>query len=243
MPGHPPPLRTDCALFLDIDGTLIEFCDDPRSTRADDSLTALLTDLAQELNGALALISGRSIGRIDELFAPLRLAVAGQHGIERRGADGRLHAADPVDPALDAVRSRFTALATVHPGLLVEDKGRSIALHYRRAPECAATAHATAADLVHALGPDYHAQSGNRVVEIKARHLSKGTAIAAFCQEAPFRERRPVFVGDDLTDLDGFRWVDAHGGASIAVGDRVSGRFHLEDPAAVRAWLAQRVRL
>jgi len=236
-PLSPPPLRADVALFLDVDGTLLDLMDDHAATRADSGLKNLLSAVAARLDGALALVSGRSLQRIDELFAPLRLPAAGQHGIERRGADGRLHGGEPVDPRLDAARSEFSALTRMLPGLRLEDKGRSLALHFRTVPQWESAAGAAAANLAGALGPDYHVQSGNMVVELKARGQTKGTAIAAFSREPPFAGRVPVFAGDDLTDLDGFRWVDSQGGHSVGVGARVEGRFHLEDPRAVRAWL------
>jgi trehalose 6-phosphate phosphatase len=233
----PPPLRADAALFLDVDGTLLEITDDPGATRADAEVKALLSAVAERLHGALALVSGRSIARLDALFAPLRLPVAGQHGIERRGADGRLHGGEPVDARLEGARLELAALTRTLPGLRIEDKGRSLALHFRESPQWQAEAHAAAASLVHRLGREYHVQPGSMVFEIKPRGHTKGTAIAAFCAEPPFRGRAPIFLGDDLTDLDGFRWADAHGGLSVAVGDRVQGRWHLEDPRAVRSWL------
>jgi trehalose 6-phosphate phosphatase len=234
---RPPPLRADAALFLDVDGTLLELTNDPAATRADAPILALLSAVAERLQGALALVSGRSIARLDELFAPLRLPAAGQHGIERRGADGRRYGGEPTDMRLEAARLELEALTRTLPGLKVEDKGRSLALHFRENPQWQDAAQAAASSLVSRLGPEYHVQPGSMVFEIKARGHTKGTAIAAFCAEPPFQGRAPVCVGDDLTDLDGFRWTDAHGGLSVAVGDRVQAHYHLEDPQAVRDWL------
>lgn len=233
----PPALRADAALFLDVDGTLLDLTNDPAATRADAHMVALLSEIAERLHGALALVSGRSIARLDDLFAPLRLAVAGQHGIERRGADGRLQAGPPIDARLEAARLELEALTRTLPGLRLEDKGRSLALHFRQTPQWQTEAQAAVSSLVRRLGPEYHVQPGSMVFEIKARGHTKGTAIAAFCAEPPFVGRTPVFLGDDLTDLDGFNWVDAHGGLSVAVGDRVQARWHLPDPRAVRDWL------
>jgi trehalose 6-phosphate phosphatase len=236
--SQPPDLLPPHAwcLFLDVDGTLIELTDTPFETRADDDLKSLLGDVSCALEGAVALVSGRSIDYLDALFAPLRMPIAGLHGVERRGAAGTLHAAG--DPSqLVAARSALTNLVNAHPGTVLEDKGRTVAIHYRLAPQFEATIHRAVADIALTLGPAYHVQGGNMMLEIKPDGFSKGRAIDAFLEEPPFTGRTPVFAGDDLTDLDGFEAVESRGGTSIGVGDRVTGRCRLADPAAVRAWL------
>jgi trehalose 6-phosphate phosphatase len=232
-----PPPSLEWCLFLDVDGTLIELTDTPFDTRAGDELKSLLKDVSERLDGALALVSGRSIEYLDALFAPLRLPAAGLHGVERRKASGAMHGASFNDSQLDRARTALADLVKAHPGTLLEDKGRTVAVHYRLAPQSEPVVRESVAAIAAALGTHYHVQAGNMMLEIKPRGFSKGVAIKAFMQEPPFSGRTPVFVGDDLTDLDGFHVVESRGGISIGVGDRVQGQCHLDDPAAVRRWL------
>jgi trehalose 6-phosphate phosphatase len=237
---HPPPLPSlQWCLFLDVDGTLIELTESPLETHADPALKALLGDVAERLGGAVALVSGRSIEYLDALFSPLRLAAAGLHGVERRKASGDMHGASFVDTQLDRARVALEAVVIAHPGTLLEDKGRTIAVHFRMAPQSESMVLEAVRAVAAQLGSNYHIQGGNMMLEIKPRGFSKASAIKAFLHEPPFSGRKPVFVGDDLTDQDGFKSVEDQGGISIAVGDRVHGQFRLENPAAVRAWLTQ----
>jgi trehalose 6-phosphate phosphatase len=235
-PTLPSPSLEWC-LFLDVDGTLIELTDSPLDTHADSSLKTLLGDVAERLSGALALVSGRSIAYLDALFAPLRLPAAGLHGVERRKASGVIQGASFVDTQLDSARTALTALVMAHPGTLLEDKGRTIAVHFRMAPHAEAAVRDAVRASAALLGNNYHIQEGNMMLEIKPRGFSKGSAIKAFMLEPPFSGRKPVFVGDDLTDQEGFKAVEDQGGISIAVGDRVRGQFHMDNAAAVRRWL------
>ena len=237
MPQILPPPSLEWCLFLDVDGTLIELTDSPFETRADDELKVLLSNVTERLGGAVALVSGRSIEYLDTLFAPLRLPSAGLHGVERRKASGNMHGASFVDSQLDPARSTLQALIDAHPGMLLEDKGRTIAVHFRMAPQAEAASLQTVRTIAAQLGSRYHIQGGNMMLEIKPSGFSKSSAIKAFMQEPPFSGRRPVFVGDDLTDEDGFKTVEDHGGISIAVGNRIRGQFHADNVAAVRAWL------
>ena len=237
MTQAPPLPSLGWCLFLDVDGTLLEFTDSPLETHADPELKVLLADVAERLGGAVALVSGRSIGYLDGLFAPLRLPSAGLHGVERRKASGAMHGASFVDSQLDRARTALQALVQSHPGTILEDKGRTIAVHFRMAPQAESSVRDTVIDIASQLGSNYHIQGGNMMLEIKPRGFSKASAIEAFMKEPPFSGRKPVFVGDDLTDQDGFKAVDDAGGISISVGDRVRGRYRLEDPAAVRTWL------
>lgn len=236
MQALPPPSLQWC-LFLDVDGTLIELTDSPLDTFADPELKTLLSHVAERLGGAVALVSGRSIHYLDALFAPLRLPAAGLHGVERRKASGAMHGASFVDAQLDAARVAVNALVQAHPGTSVEDKGRTIAVHFRMAREHEAAMRQALAAIAKPLGSNYHIQEGSMVLEIKPRGFTKAGAIKAFVMEPPFSGRTPVFVGDDLTDQEGFRLVEDQGGISIAVGDRVRGQFRLDNAAAVRHWL------
>lgn len=235
----PPPPSLQWCLFLDVDGTLIELTDSPLDTFADPQLKTLLDQVAERLGGALALVSGRAIAYLDALFAPLRLPSAGLHGVERRKASGVMHGASFVDGRLTDARAAVNALVQAHPGTSVEDKGRTLAVHFRMAPDREAAVREALTAIAKPLGSNYHIQEGSMVLEIKPRGFTKATAIKAFMAEPPFSGRKPVFIGDDLTDQDGFRMVEDQGGLSIAVGDRVRGQFRLENAAAVREWLSQ----
>jgi trehalose 6-phosphate phosphatase len=183
-------------------------------------------------------VSGRSIESLDALFAPLVFPAAGLHGVERRSASGERRGANYSDPALAPARLALTAFVESHPGTLLEDKGRALALHFRLAPDFEASARQAIATLVRPLAPAYHVQEGKMVLEIKPHGFTKATAIEELRREAPFAGRTPVVVGDDLTDQVGFRLVEALGGISIAVGHRVQGQWRFDNPAAVRHWLA-----
>jgi len=238
MQTLPPPSLQWC-LFLDVDGTLIELTDSPLDTFADPELKTLLGHVAERLGGALALVSGRSIGYLDALFAPLRLPAAGLHGVERRKASGQMHGASFVDTQLNQARAAVTALVQAHPGTILEDKGRTLAVHFRMAPDREAAVREALIAIAKPLGSNYHIQEGSMVLEIKPRGFTKATAIKAFMAEPPFSGRKPVFIGDDLTDRDGFRMVEDQGGLSVAVGDQVQGQLRLENAAAVRGWLRE----
>jgi trehalose 6-phosphate phosphatase len=233
-----PAPSPDWCLFLDVDGTLLDLSAIPSATFADAALKSLLAAVAARLGGAVALVSGRSIAYLDALFEPLKLPVAGLHGVERRRASGLTQGASYVDVRLDGARAALSAFVEAHPGTLLEDKERSLAVHFRLVPELEPAVQALIGAVVLPLGSGYHVQAGSMVLEIKPLGFSKGTAVKEFMQEPPFSGRTPVFVGDDLTDEGGFRAVEILGGLSIAVGDRVSGQWHLDDPRAVRHWLA-----
>ena len=237
MRRTPPPPSLDWCLFLDVDGTLVELTDTPSQTVADADIKMLLQELAERLNGAVALISGRKIETLDQLFAPLQLPAAGLHGVERRKAGGAVRGASFMDSQLDAARGAIKNLVAAHPGTLVEDKERTIAIHFRMAPQYEETIRQSIIDIARPLGNNYHIQGGSMMFEIKPRGFSKATAIQAFMNESPFSGRLPVFIGDDLTDQDGFAMVESRGGVSVGVGERVHGHFYLENVAAVRAWL------
>ena len=234
---HPPPPSLDWCLFLDVDGTLIELTETPFDTHAGVDLKAVLKESAERLGGALALVSGRSVEYLDVLFAPLRLPSAGLHGVERRKSTGVMQGASFTDSQLDRARTALAKFVQDRPGTLLEDKGRTVAVHFRMAPQFEPEVREMVTEIAAVLGTNYHVQAGSMMLEIKPRGFNKGGAVKAFMREPPFSGRRPVYVGDDLTDLDGFRMVETLGGVSIAVGDRVQAQCRLEDPATVREWL------
>ena len=235
----PPGFAADWCFFLDVDGTLIEIAERPDAVLVEPSLIELLVDLKRAANGALALVSGRSLAELDRLFAPLRPCGAGQHGAERRDAAGTLHARPCRTQLLESIAARLQAFTGAHAGLLLEDKGCNLALHYRLAPQLEDQARAAMADALAALGDGYVLQPGKMVLEIRSTTYDKGTVIGEFMQEAPFRGRTPVFIGDDTTDEHGFAVVNALGGHSFKVGPgKTEARWNIDSVAMVRTWLA-----
>ena len=239
--GIAPPVRAEgaaWALFLDFDGTLIDIAMTPDSVVVPPKLRAILSACADAFDGAVAVVSGRPISTLDALLDPLKLPTAGLHGLELRMADGTVEEAAHRPSELAGLRARFRALAREDARLVAEDKGSSLALHFRRAPERerelrelvagAATRH-----------DGHHVMLGKMVLEVRPAHADKGTAIARFLETPPFAGRTPVFAGDDITDEDGFAVVNRHGGISIKVGaGETHAAYRVPDVAVLRDWLA-----
>lgn len=224
------------ALFLDFDGTLAEIAPRPQDVRVPAELLGLLGALQARLDGALAIVSGRPVVEIDHFLAPLRLAVAGVHGAQGRRADGRTWQMTP--PSLAQAVDSASALVQAHPDLILERKGVAVALHYRAAPHLESLCIATLAQAVRDT-PGLELLRGKCVVELKPSAVSKGRAIQDFLCEPPFAGRRPIFIGDDVTDEAGFEAVQRLGGDGIKVGTGASlARHRLADPQAVHLWLA-----
>ena len=237
--GPPPPITRKCAVFLDIDGTLLEIAPTPESVRADRALPGCSPALADHLGGALALVTGRSITDTDRLMGELVLPVAGQHGSERRDANGTLHLHAPDRKTLDKLRELVTSLASRHQGLRLEDKGATLALHYREVPQLASHVHQTlrAAWRRPAI-EGFRLQPGKRLLEVRPDGRDKGTAIRDFLREAPFAGRCPVFVGDDRTDEHGFAVVRERKGIAVKVGPgSLRRQLSAGRRRAVRAWI------
>jgi trehalose 6-phosphate phosphatase len=233
-----PPLAAHSAIFLDIDGTLLEHAQRPDAVRIDAAVFLLLQDLQRGSGGALALISGRSVLDIDRLFAPLALPAAGLHGVERRDAAGVLHRQEFAAASLRRAAARIGEFAARHGGLLFEDKGSNLALHYRLAPDIAGAARSAVREAAQLLGEGFEVLEGKMVVELKPSGRDKGMAIEEYMREAPYAGRLPVFVGDDLTDEYGFGVVNRLGGHTVKVGPgATTARYRVADAAAVRAWL------
>ncbi|HET7202001.1 MAG TPA: trehalose-phosphatase [Steroidobacteraceae bacterium] len=235
---HPGLRPTGAALFLDVDGTLIEFGPAPDDVEVDAPTLKFLQDASDTLGGAVAIISGRSLAQLDALFGHARFPAAGLHGMERRDARGHLHV-HPTERLPAPLVDELTEIAERHPGVLLENKGRAVALHYRQA----ASLHDMLHREVHALarrhgGDELQVQPGAYVLELKPSGITKAHAIEAFMLEPPFVGRTPLFAGDDLTDLHGFDAVERLGGVSIAVGPRVSAQVEVPDPRALRELLA-----
>ena len=237
--GPPPPLRAACALFLDIDGTLLDIAPTPERVRVDPRLAALLPAVATLLSGAVALVTGRAIRDTDRMFGELVLPVAGQHGCERRDAEGTLHLHAPNPATLTRLRRLIAEFAARHEGLSLEDKGSTLALHYRAAPHLASHVHQVMrAQFEFAREEGFRLQPGKRLLEVRPEGRDKGTAIRDFMLERPFRGRLPVFVGDDRTDEHGFAVVRSMHGIAVKVGPgKTIANHRLDDVAAVRRWL------
>jgi trehalose 6-phosphate phosphatase len=233
----PPPAEIGWAYFLDVDGTLLDLAETPGGIHVDAGLLDLIGRLYRASNGAVALVSGRALSDLDEHLGMLRLPMAGQHGLERRDAGGRLWIHAPPPEAKCSIKAALVPVLERHPDLLLEDKGLTLALHYRRAPNLAAYAHRLMTQL--AIGAGLELQKGKRVAELKPAGIDKGTAIAEYLAEPPFHGRRPVFIGDDANDEHGFAEINRSDGISIKVGPgRSCGRYRLANVAAVRHWLA-----
>ncbi|RTL52493.1 MAG: trehalose-phosphatase [Bradyrhizobiaceae bacterium] len=234
------PLLKDCALLLDIDGTLLDLAATPSDVRVPRGLENTLSELHARTDGALALVSGRSLDDVDRLFAPIRLPVVGGHGAEMRlSADNEAVAvhAPPMDKDL---KKRFSAIAQLSPGILLEDKGYSIALHYRLAPHFERTIY----DAVSAIRADLpeaplEILPGKAVCEIKHSGFTKASGVTELMKHEPFMGRQPIFIGDDVTDETVFALMPSLNGISFSVSRHARGvDGYFESPNDVREWLA-----
>ncbi|MBD8555921.1 trehalose-phosphatase [Rhizobium sp. CFBP 8762] len=205
------------ALFLDIDGTLLDLALTPEGIFVPPDLPPALNAVSQKLGGALALVTGRALPFADSLFAPFRFPVAGLHGAEMRLANGLALLAQ-APPAFEALKQALTEEASQWPGVLIEDKGAAVAAHYRLAPEFEHILSTRMQVYAERAGPDWTLQLGKMVYEIRPSKASKGEAIQRFMLEPPFEGRLPMTLGDDLTDESMFLAANTNGGYSVRVG-------------------------
>ena len=243
MPLAPENLGTSAvALFLDVDGTLLDIRDNPSDVVADSALTELLNACSTELHGALSLISGRSIEEVDRIFAPAIFPVAGAHGAELRFDGAQALTLDSNPMPREALR-RLEEFVATNQGLLIEYKRGGVSLHYRRAPELQEACEELVRGLMADLGDAFRLIAGKMVFEIAPGAHNKGAAIRSFLEHAPFVGRMPVYVGDDVTDEDAFAEVNRVDGLSIRVGDSAHSEacYELPDVASVRSWLSTAV--
>ncbi|PBB95201.1 trehalose-phosphatase [Mesorhizobium sp. WSM3862] len=235
----PPLPEGRWALFLDIDGTLLEHAAHPDSVAVSAELRLLLQAVEHRLDGALAFITGRSIAAVDRLFEPLKLRIAGLYGLEHRlTPDGQIEAAD--EPADMAALADEIELELASKAVYVERKGPVLAIHTRAAPQLLARATELVETALARLPKGYRVIAGNAGVELMPLEAAKGAAIRRFMQLEPFTGRRPVFLGDDTSDENGFETVNAAGGISIRVRPQgeTAARFAIADVASAIAWLA-----
>lgn len=239
---HPTEIASNpdqWALFLDVDGTILDVAGTPDDVIVGPDLIDCLNRIETLLSGALAFVSGRTIAVLDRLFAPLVLAAAGEHGAELRSVPGQAVnrcITRPFDPALKAALKQLVA---DHPGLLLEEKPSSVVVHYRRAPELGSSVEQRIRSLLDAAGLGLGLYSGKMCWDIREGTCTKGTAVRQLMAVDRFSGRTPIYVGDDLTDEDGFAEAERQGGVALAV----AGEYRTPRPIAflapenVRDWL------
>jgi len=229
MPSPPP---ANAALFLDIDGTLLDIAPRPELVVIPRGLPALLARLRAERGGALAIISGRPLADID-LFFPGALPAAAEHGAILRDATGTIHELSRRPAAFAHWLATLNAAAREMPGVLIEEKKVSVVIHYRQAPDCGARLRALAEGLIAEAGPDVALLPAHMAFELRPRGAGKDTALAWFMARPPFAGRQPVFIGDDVTDEPAIALAKELGGMGLHVSRDFGG-----SPQAVRDWLA-----
>lgn len=231
------------ALFLDVDGTLIDIAETPDAVQVPAELPQQIARLSESLSGALALVSGRSIASLDALFEPYLFPAAGLHGMEMRSAaDGSVKRPTIDQDELGVARHTLGDLAQRWPGIIVEDKKIGFAVHYRLAPQAAGEVDRSIEALLLRLGPDWTRQDGKMVVEIRPSGTSKADAVARLMSAAPFLGRTPIAVGDDLTDETMFAYANGVRGRSVKVGisqHPTLAQFNVKSPQAIREWIAR----
>ena len=231
----------ECAILLDIDGTLLDLAPTPREVWVPPGLARTLNGLLEKTAGALALVSGRSLNDIDLIFAPEQFPAVGGHGAEMRISVDNESVATHAPPMDKELKRRLAAIARLSPGILLEDKGYSLALHYRLAPHAEKAIYEAIA-LIRSDLPDapIELMPGKCVYEIKHSGFNKATGVLELMAHEPFRGRRPIFIGDDVTDESVFALMPDLGGLAFSVGRRAIGvADHFDEPRDVRQWLAR----
>jgi len=227
------------AVLLDVDGTILDIAPSPHEVDVPITLRQTLARIAERTGGALALVSGRSLADLDLVFSPLRLPAIGGHGAEiRPSADGQSY--ERRAASLNAeLKLQLQAIAALHPGVFLEDKGYAVALHYRADPARGPELLSEATRICLTQPPrTIELLTGKAVIEIKSAGFNKGTAVRELMSQPPFAGRTPIFIGDDRTDEDAFAVMPEFDGIAISVGRKLPGidsRF--QTPAEVRVWL------
>ncbi|MGK2923025.1 MAG: trehalose-phosphatase [Methyloceanibacter sp.] len=232
-----PPVVRNSAFFFDFDGTLVEIASRPDLVQVEPRVRDLLRALDDRFGGAVAVVTGRPLDVVDGFLAPLALPTAAEHGSVRRGASGRMHAGDKGNEVIEAAHRMLKPLAEANPGLILERKSSSVALHYRQRPELS-EACAAAVEEVVAKNPRLVILPGKMVFELKPKGVDKGIAVRAFLEEAPFKGRVPIFAGDDVTDEHAFAVVNELGGITIKVDDGETQAKYRTDRSGLFDWLS-----
>lgn len=230
------------SLFLDIDGTLVDLAPTPDGVHVPKALPGQLGRLSKKLDGALALVTGRSLAYVDALFSPHVFPTAGLHGAEIR-AGGKVIQPEP-SAAFIKLKHQLMQEAEHYPGVLIEDKGAAVAAHYRLAPQFESQLEERMRHYAELAGPKWALQLGKMVFELRPARSSKGDALERFMQSAPFSNRVPVAIGDDLTDESMFATANARGGTSLFVGSSTASTCatgRLPSPDHVRQLVADLV--
>jgi trehalose 6-phosphate phosphatase len=239
-----PALRSSLAghaLYLDIDGTILDLAPSPEAVEVPVWMVPLLQRLSRKLDGAVAFVSGRPIAAIDLLFRPLTFPAVGVHGGEVRAPDGQILVDDQLTAELQAAVPLLQQAIGRIRGVQLENKRSVIALHYRNVPERGREVLKVAELIIGSLGSQFSVLMGKCVVEIRPRHLTKGSAMRRLMEQAPFRDRIPIFAGDDTTDEDAFEVVNGLGGISLRIGEQAptAAKYRLASPDQLRSWLLE----
>lgn len=228
-----PPLS---AFFFDFDGTLVAIAPRPDLVAVEPEVRELLVALDAKFGGAVAVVTGRPLDAVDGFLAPLKLPTAAEHGSIRRDSNGVLHVDEGNAEALAAAHALLASFVAGHDGLLLERKRSSMALHYRQRPDLGAACQEAVDDVI-AKTPGLVVLPGKMVFEVKPHGVDKGEAVRAFLAEAPFKDRTPVFMGDDVTDEHAFEVVNALGGISIKIDDGDTIAPYRTDRKGLFDWL------
>jgi len=236
MPTSLPPISANAAFFIDFDGTLVAIAPRPDQVHVESRVRHVLERLTERFDRAVAVITGRPLDAVDGFLAPLTLPVGAEHGSVRRDADGHIHFDTRSVEAVETVAARLAPLIEANPGLILERKQTSVALHYRQRPELGETCK-DAVEKAVAGTNGLVILPGKMVFEVRPKGLDKGTAVKAFLDEPPFKGRVPVYIGDDVTDEDAFAAVNALGGITIKIDDgNTKAQYRIDRPGLID-WL------
>jgi trehalose 6-phosphate phosphatase len=223
-----PVIARSISLFLDVDGTLLDYASHPDAVCVGPPLVELLGELHRASGGSLALVSGRSIDSLDRLFSPFRGVAVGLHGLEVRRDPDEPCARLPADPVPAPLREAIDGIAARHGATLVEDKGAAIAVHHRLPAPAMQALRQALREACERLAPRWTVMRGRRVLEVKPRHATKALGVDTLMAEAPFLGSMPIAFGDDVTDLDMFEAIRRHEGTAVTVGPRIAGSGDLQ---------------
>ncbi len=231
-----PDIPAASAIFFDFDGTLAEIAPRPDLVSVEQEVRDVLQALALKYDGAVAIVTGRPLEVVDGFMAPIRLATAAEHGSIRRDSMGVVHFDEGNAEAVEAAHAMLEPFVAAHPGLLLERKRSSIALHYRQQPELAPSCEEAVQEVV-AKNPSLVILPGKMVFELKPKGVDKGEAVRSFLSEVPFRGRTPIFIGDDVTDEHAFEVVNSLGGLSVKIDDGDTRAHFRTDRKGLIEWL------